>query len=208
MRQRLTHKTFTAFFAAVLGSVLLIGTGAGADPVADVDGNNISAAGDNQVNAQACHNQVPVNALGVQVPVQEVAPVVGADALGDGTDSTVEQDDSCNQAAGQSNDSSASTDDETDEADADDADDGNDDAALVDASGNNVGVADDNQVNAQVCHNQVPVNALGVQVPVQEIDSALGLGLLNDGSDSTTAQDEQCNAESAQQNSSNAEDDS
>ena len=110
MRERLTHKTFTAFFAAVLGSVLLIGTGAGADPVADVDGNNISAAGDNQVNAQVCHNQVPVNALGVQVPVQEIDSALGLGLLNDGSDSTTAQDEQCNAESAQQNSSNAEDD--------------------------------------------------------------------------------------------------
>lgn len=62
---------------------------------------------DNNINVpiQACHNQVPVNVLGVQVPIIEndlVAELTGAlgilgGATADGGDDTVTQDDSCNQ---------------------------------------------------------------------------------------------------------------
>lgn len=40
------------------------------------------------------------------------------------------------------------------------------------ANGNNA------QVPVQACNNNVPVNVLGVQVPVKDVDAAVGLGLL------------------------------
>ena len=54
----------------------------------------------------------------------------------------------------------------------------------------------DNSVSAQVCHNQVPVNVLGVQVPVQDIAASLGLPIASDDSPSE-GPDQSCNQSSA-----------
>lgn len=72
----------------------------------DESGGFVNVA-DNNVNIpiQACHNQVPVNVLGVQVPIIEndlVAELTGALGLlggaeASGGDDTVTQDDSCHQ---------------------------------------------------------------------------------------------------------------
>ena len=53
----------------------------------------------------------------------------------------------------------------------------------------------DNVVGAQVCHNQVPVNVLGVQVPIKELAASLGVPIGSDdspqrGPDSSCNQDQ------------------
>lgn len=66
---------------------------------------------------------------------------------------------------------------------------------LVNVSGNNVNVP------IQACHNQVPVNVLGVQVPIIENDlvadlgAALGIlgGAEASTGDDTVTQDDSCN---------------
>ncbi|WP_232665769.1 hypothetical protein [Pseudonocardia sp. TRM90224] len=73
-----------------------------ADGLVNLSGNNVN------VPIQACHNQVPVNVLGVQVPLNntDLAALDGltgalgllGDADADSGDSTVTQDDSCNQS--------------------------------------------------------------------------------------------------------------
>lgn len=55
---------------------------------------------DNQVQGQACNNNVPVNAVGGQVPVDDVLGALGIGADGN----TVATDNSCHQDAHQSND--------------------------------------------------------------------------------------------------------
>lgn len=40
----------------------------------------------------------------------------------------------------------------------------------------------DNFVGVQVCHNQVPVNVLGVQVPIKELAASLGVPIGSDDS--------------------------
>ncbi|MEJ3653725.1 hypothetical protein WEH80_12145 [Actinomycetes bacterium KLBMP 9759] len=73
-----------------------------ADGLVNLSGNNLD------VPIQVCHNQVPINVLGVQVPLNntDLAALDGltgalgllGDADADSGDSTVTQDDSCNQA--------------------------------------------------------------------------------------------------------------
>ena len=62
-----------------------------------------------------------------------------------------------------------------------------------------VGV-DHNQIPIQACHNQVPVNVLGVQVPVDDVDAAVGLGLLGSEGEGSTVTDESRSQPAAQQN--------
>lgn len=65
----------------------------------------VSAANDNnvQVPAEACHNDVPVNALGVQVTVKEIFASLGLPVLSDESPAAG-PDTSCDQNAGQEND--------------------------------------------------------------------------------------------------------
>jgi hypothetical protein len=98
---------------------------------------------------QACHNFVPVNAVGGQVPVTDIVGVVGL--LNDGNSVTAVK--TCEQNTKQNNDQYYRM-----------GDDG-----LLSVSDNVVGPF-------QVCHNEVPVNAVGGQVPISDLTGILGLG--------------------------------
>lgn len=54
----------------------------------------------------------------------------------------------------------------------------------------------DNNVSVQLCHNQIPINILGIQIPVQEIAASLGLPIASEDSP-TEGPDESCNQSSA-----------
>ncbi|GAA1541506.1 hypothetical protein [Kribbella lupini] len=117
----------------------------------DRDGGLI-AIDDNKVGPfQACDNFIPVNAVGVQVPVKDIVGIVGL--ANDGNSATAVK--TCEQEVGQ-----------------------NDhhgkwyragDDGLISVSDNKVGPF-------QACHNDIPVNAVGVQVPVSDLTGLLGLG--------------------------------
>ena len=118
------------------------------------DDGSLIALDDNNVGPfQACDNFVPVNVLGVQVPVKDIVGIVGLS--NDGNSATAVK--TCEQEAGQNHKGKWYR----------AGDDG-----LISVSDNNVGPF-------QVCHNEVPVNVLGVQVPVSDLAGVLGLG--NDG---------------------------
>ena len=109
-----------------------------------VDQNNIGPF-------QACHNFIPVNAVGGQVPVTDITGIVGLD-----------------------NDGNSATAVKTCELDSEQKNHGDKwykvgDDGLVSVSRNNVGPF-------QACHNDIPVNAVGGQVPVSDLAGILGLG--------------------------------
>ncbi|WP_432943196.1 hypothetical protein ACQPXM_40010 [Kribbella sp. CA-253562] len=114
----------------------------------DRDGGLIAIDNNNVGPFQACDNFIPVNAVGVQVPVKDIVGIVG---LGnDGNSATAVK--TCEQEVGQNHKWYRAGDD-----------------GLISVSDNNVGPF-------QVCHNDVPVNAVGVQVPVSDLAGVLGLG--------------------------------
>jgi hypothetical protein len=117
------------------------------------DGSLVSVDQNNVGPFQACHNFVPVNAVGGQVPVTDIVGVVGL--WNDGNSATAVK--TCEQDSKQTNHGKWYR----------MGDDG-----LLSVSNNNVGPF-------QVCHNEVPVNAVGGQVPVSDLTGILGLG--NDG---------------------------
>ncbi|WBQ05719.1 hypothetical protein [Kribbella sp. CA-293567] len=98
---------------------------------------------------QACHNNVPVNAVGGQVPVSDVTGIVGIFSSGNQATAvkTCELDSKTNSSKWYRV-----------------GDDG-----LVSVSNTNVGPF-------QACHNNIPVNAVGGQVPISDIAALLGLG--------------------------------
>ncbi len=116
----------------------------------DRDGGLIAVDDNNVGPFQACDNFIPVNAVGVQVPVKDIVGIVGLDQNGNSATAVK----TCEQEAGQNHKGGkwyrA-------------GDDG-----LISVSDNNVGPF-------QVCHNDVPVNAVGVQVPVSDLTALLGL---------------------------------
>jgi hypothetical protein len=116
------------------------------------DGSLVSVDQNNVGPFQACHNFIPVNAVGGQVPVTDITGIVGLS--NDGNSATAVK--TCETDSKQTNGKWYRV-----------GDDG-----LVSVSRNNVGPF-------QVCHNDVPVNAVGGQVPVSDLAGVLGLG--NDG---------------------------
>ena len=166
----------------------------------------------NQAPVQACNDNVPVNVLGVQVPVNHVTGA--GNLLSPGSTSAAGQDTSCHQASGQTNSSAAGTGTAgtagtaTGTSDAPAADDqGNSDpAGVVNAPADQSSYGDSaglvnvshNQVPLQACNDEVPVNVLGVQVPVYDVIAALGI--LAPVSGATASQDTSCHQASTQAN--------
>lgn len=103
------HLCFSSLLIAL--AMLLAGAGpAHAQEDDDDDGASLVQVNDNSVATlvQACHNQVPVNVLGVQVPVQEIAAAVGI-TLGSDDSPATGPDSSCDQASGQDNQGASDT---------------------------------------------------------------------------------------------------
>jgi hypothetical protein len=115
------------------------------------DGALVSMDANNVGPFQACHNFIPVNGVGGQVPVQDITGVVGIGQDGNRTTAVK----TCEQDSAQTNSDVAKW--------YRIGDDG-----LVSASNNNVGPF-------QACHNNVPVNGVGGQVPVPDLAGVLGL---------------------------------
>jgi hypothetical protein len=163
----------------------------------------------NQVPVQACNDNVPVNVLGVQVPVNHVTGA--GNLLSPGSTSAAGQDTSCHQASSQANTTAGTgtTGTVTGASDAGSAagtQHTSDPAGPINApgrpssSGDNAGLINisHNQVPLQACNDEVPVNVLGVQVPVYDVVAALGI--LAPVSGSTASQDTSCHQAAAQAN--------
>lgn len=156
----------------------------------------------NQTSGQVCNNHVPVNVLGVQVPVNNLTGALGA-ASGPTVAIT---NNSCHQPSGQVNNNAdngplgfgtATTQGTAKATDARSNDGYWPRHATND--GGNAGVVNiaQNQTSGQVCGNHVPVNVLGVQVPVSDLAGALGI--LSAGS-TAGAQNNSCHQASGQAN--------
>jgi hypothetical protein len=175
---------------------------AGTSPSGDNAG--LVTVSHNQVPVQACNDTVPVNVLGVQVPVNHVTGA--GNLLSPGAVTAAGQDTSCHQASSQSQAGTAGTAGTAGSAAA--AADGQtagDTSAVTNApadpsAGDNAGLIDlsHNQVPLQACNDQVPVNVLGVQVPVYDIVASLGI--LAPVSGTFAGQDTSCHQGSAQSN--------
>ena len=66
----------------------------------------------------------------------------------------------------------------------------------IDEDGGLVNVADNNVGPLQACHNDVPVNVIGVQVPIDDVTGLLGIA--SDGNSASIVKT--CNQESEQDN--------
>jgi uncharacterized low-complexity protein len=136
------------------------------------DGGLVSIDDNNVGPFQACNNDVPVNVLGVQVPVSDITAIVGIDQNGNRATAVK----TCELDSEQNNDGKGKW------------YRGGDDG-VISVSNNNVGPF-------QACHNFIPVNVLGVQVPVTDINGLLGLDQNANGVDSLKT----CELESEQNN--------
>jgi hypothetical protein len=115
------------------------------------DGSLVAVIGNLVGPFQGCQNFVPVNGVGGQVPVTDITGVVGL--LNDGSSVTAVK--TCVQDSTQADKWYRM---------------GND--GLLSVSRKNVGPFN-------VCHNEVPVDGLGDQVPLSDLTSLLDLGLGN-----------------------------
>ncbi|MGC4937084.1 hypothetical protein [Kribbella sp. DT2] len=116
----------------------------------DRDGGLI-AVDDNKVGPfQACDNFIPVNAVGVQVPVKDIVGIVGLDQNGNSATAVK----TCEQEVGQ-----------------------NDNHGKWYRAGDDglISVSDNKVGPFQACHNDIPINAVGVQVPISDLTALLGL---------------------------------
>jgi hypothetical protein len=145
------------------------------------DGDLVSMDANNVGPFQACHDFVPVNGVGGQVPVEDITGVVGIGQ--DGNTATAVK--TCGQDNAQTNGNHVIA--PANGADARWYRVGND--GLLSVSNNNVGPF-------QACHNNVPVNGVGGQVPVSDLAGVLGLG--NDAN--AVDQLKTCEQNSAQDN--------
>jgi hypothetical protein len=202
-RKGMSGKSRAFAVAAAAAGVIGMWAPAASAVTGPVSGDNggVVNVSHNQVPVQLCNDTVPVNVLGVQVPVDRVAGSLGL--LTAGTSTTTAQDNSCHQASAQGN-----------------AGPGRHDMSAKDMSankggnwegikgwhmagpnsGDNGGVVNvsHNQVPIQLCNDEVPVNVLGVQVPVDEVAAALGI--LTPASSQVTVQNNSCHQPSAQKN--------
>jgi hypothetical protein len=128
-----------------------------------VDGNNVGPV-------QACHNFIPVNGVGGNVPVTDIVGIIGL--FNDGNSATAVK--TCEQDSKQANGSKWYR----------VGDDG-----LISVSRNNVGPF-------QVCHNEVPVNGVGGNVPISDLSGILGIGNTGNSTDLLKT----CEQDSAQNN--------
>jgi hypothetical protein len=133
------------------------------------DGSLIAADQNNLGPFQGCHNFVPVNGVGGNVPVQDITGVVGF-WNNNNTATAVK---TCEQGSKQTNNKWYRM----------------DEGGLVSVSNNNVGPF-------QVCHNEVPVNGVGGNVPISDLAGVLGLGNDNNAVDSLKT----CEQDSTQNN--------
>ena len=156
----------------------------------------------NQVPIQACNNYVPVNVVGIQVPVDKVAGSLGL--LTAGTTTVTKQDTSCHQPSAQANGGPGHHEmaAKTMSAKSDKGWEGTKGWHMAGpASGDNGGAVNisHNQVPIQVCNNYVPVNGpFAIQVPVNDVAAALGI--LAPASSQVTVQDSSCHQAQAQKN--------
>ncbi|HEX4061223.1 MAG TPA: hypothetical protein VHY58_09395 [Streptosporangiaceae bacterium] len=162
------------------------------------DNGGLLNASHNQVSGQACGDEVPVNVLGVQVPVNRVAAALG---LLSTAPTVAAQNSSCKQAQMQSNDPATDSMRASASKMSSSHMSGNGWGwSYSGPSGDNGGLVNvsHNQVPLQLCNDTVPVNVLGVQVPVDQLAGALGI-LSTDSQ--LASQDSSCKQGSAQDNS-------
>jgi len=145
------------------------------------DGALVSMDANNFGPFQACHNFVPVNGVGGQVPVEDITGVIGIGQ--DGNSATAVK--TCEQDSAQTNGNQVIA--PANGADARWYRIGED--GVLSVSNNNFGPF-------EACHNNVPVNGVGGQVPVSDLAGVLGL----DNDANAVDQLKTCEQSSAQDN--------
>jgi hypothetical protein len=134
----------THALALTVATAGLLGFAAPMASAATMSGpSSLVNASNNQIPVQACGNDVNLNAVGIQVPVEGASAVVPVLSPGSYNKGEVVNNRGCFQANNQQN----SHDDEG--------------STLVNAAGN--------QIPVQVCGNDVNGNLFGIQVPLEAI---------------------------------------
>ncbi|MGH3097262.1 MAG: hypothetical protein ACRDMV_14855 [Streptosporangiales bacterium] len=144
------------------------------------DGGLVSLSDNNVGPFQACHNNVPVNVVGGQVPISDIVGVLGIGS--DGNWAT--QVHNCDQTTAQNN------------GDEWRADPGSEHWYRVGDDGGLVAVDENNVGPVQGCDNNVPVNVVGGQVPVDDVTGIIGIG--SDGNTANLLNN--CSQDTAQDN--------
>ena len=179
-------------FALAIATAALVGFCAPMASAATVQGgpntgfNNDSVlnVSNNQVPLEACNNNIPVNVAGIQVPINQIAAAIG---LGTGSTGNATNDPSCVQVPNQENTSTTDTTPATTEStntttwnNPCKCGGGSWSHTSSDPSTDNSGFNNDsvlnlsnNQVPIVACNNTIPVNVLGIQVPVTGVAGAL-----------------------------------
>jgi hypothetical protein len=115
-----------------------------------VDNNNVGPI-------QACHNFVPVNGVGGNVPITDIVGIIGL--FNNGNSATAVK--TCELGSKQNNSSK-----------------------WYHMGGNGLlSVSNNNAGPLQVCHNEVPVNGVGGNVPVSDLSGILGIGNTGNSTD-------------------------
>jgi hypothetical protein len=194
-----------ALAVATAGLIGMSATMASADTGPGGDFGGLLNVAHNQIPVQACNDTVPVNVIGGQVPVQSLVASLGL--LNPAASTVAQSNSSCHQGTLQA-DNNGHSEEGCQDCDGDmsahmvaadpgrgpwvrdeqDGPGGGDFGGLVNVS--------HNQVPIQLCNDTVPVNVIGVQVPLQNIAAALGL--LSPGSNTNAAQDTSCHAATGQ----------
>jgi hypothetical protein len=112
------------------------------------DGSLVALDGNAVGPFQACHNFIPVNGVGGQVPVNDITGIVGFGQNGNSATAVK----TC----------------ETDSK--------NNTSKWYKAEGGLVSVSNNAVGPFQACHNTIPVNGVGGQVPVSNLTGLLGIG--------------------------------
>jgi len=166
-------------FALAVATAALVGLSA---PVASAasfsgpsgfNGDSVLNVSGNQIPVEACNDFIPVNAAGLQLPLQNVSAALGLASSGNQTSSTTTN--SCSQAPSETNTQTITTNPAptpTDTAT----------TATTPTGGSTSGFNGDsivqvagNQIPVEACNDTIPANVLGGQVVGQDIAGALGL---------------------------------
>ncbi len=167
-------------FALAVATAALVGLSA---PVASAasfsgpsgfNGDSVLNVSGNQIPVEACNDFIPVNAAGLQLPLQNVSAALGLASSGNQTSSTTTN--SCSQEPSETNTQTITTNPAPTPTSTATA------ATTTPTGGSTSGFNGDsivqvagNQIPVEACNDTIPANVLGGQVVGQDIAGALGL---------------------------------
>jgi hypothetical protein len=178
-----------ALAVATAGLIGMSGPMASASTPGGGDSGGLLNISHNQVPIEVCNDTIPINVIGAQVPVDGLAAALGLLSPGN---TVAKSDTSCHENTGQVNGHTMAARWGCTTCGAPavlDDDPGGDSGGLANVS--------HNQVPIEACDITVPINGIGLQVPLDHI--AGGLGILSPG-DTVADQDSSCNSDTGQAN--------